>query len=127
MRQLLFFSVLLKLQYRFFVICSIISIATGTLINFAYHLCHFFVLSSRLTPIYMIMIGIYATLFNHMIFGPARPPTDTSCDRKWWMNLLYINNFVDKSEDLVSLCFFKYSTSPWGHLNDYMFNYHYKI
>lgn len=120
MRQLLFFSVLLKLQYRFFVICSIISIATGTLINFAYHLCHFFVLSSRLTPIYMIMIGIYATLFNHMIFGPARPPTDTSCDRKWWMNLLYINNFVDKSEDLVSLCFFKYSTSPWGHLNDYV-------
>lgn len=68
----------------------------------------------------MIMIGIYVILFNYMIFGLVRSLIDILCDRKWWMNLLYINNFVDKSEDLVSFCFFKYFISLWGYLNDYV-------
>ncbi|XP_061188236.1 nose resistant to fluoxetine protein 6-like [Saccostrea echinata] len=56
----------------------------------------------RLTPMYMLVIGLYTTLLNHVIFGPLRPSVSpgTKCDEYWWMNLLYINNFVDKPEDL---------------------------
>ncbi|XP_062593447.1 nose resistant to fluoxetine protein 6-like [Saccostrea cucullata] len=56
----------------------------------------------RLTPMYMLVIGLYTTLLNHVIFGPFRPPASPGikCEENWWMNLLYINNFVDKSDDL---------------------------
>ncbi|GFS33341.1 nose resistant to fluoxetine protein 6 [Nephila pilipes] len=49
----------------------------------------------RLTPVYMVVVGFYATLYGHLSSGPmwANVDTDPNCQASWWYNLLYINNF----------------------------------
>jgi len=51
----------------------------------------------RLTPVYAIIILIYTTLSPFMIYGPFahlyRGMKTDFCDKYWWANLLYINNF----------------------------------
>ncbi|XP_061163959.1 nose resistant to fluoxetine protein 6-like [Saccostrea echinata] len=47
----------------------------------------------RLTPVYMMVIGMYVTIYPHLIFGPNKPTPDETCKRAWWKNLLYIDNF----------------------------------
>ncbi|XP_048777960.2 nose resistant to fluoxetine protein 6-like [Ostrea edulis] len=46
----------------------------------------------RLTPVYMMVIGMYVTIYPHLIFGPNKPQPDEICKRVWWKNLLYIDN-----------------------------------
>ncbi|XP_062571953.1 LOW QUALITY PROTEIN: nose resistant to fluoxetine protein 6-like [Saccostrea cucullata] len=47
----------------------------------------------RLTPVYMMVIGMYVTIYPHLVFGPNKPAPDETCKRAWWKNLLYIDNF----------------------------------
>ena len=53
-----------------------------------------------LTPVYMILIGVLASLFVYFGRGPFWPyvdPTDElyqPCKDHWWTNLLYVNNIV---------------------------------
>ncbi|OWF35674.1 O-acyltransferase like protein-like [Mizuhopecten yessoensis] len=51
----------------------------------------------RLTPPYMLVLMISATLFRYLGDGPEWPKDGLeieSCATTWWTNLLYINNFV---------------------------------
>jgi len=55
----------------------------------------------RLTPVYAFVILIYATLTPYMISGPFhfmyRSTKTDLCDKWWWTNMLYINNFYPPS------------------------------
>ncbi|XP_033761557.1 nose resistant to fluoxetine protein 6-like [Pecten maximus] len=60
----------------------------------------------RLTPVYMLVLLIYATLTIHMANGPLMPVELESmqyCKDNWWTNLLYINNLV-KADEQKSNC-----------------------
>lgn len=49
----------------------------------------------RLTPLYMMVLAIWATLIKYLGSGPYWPEeTDKMCKTNWWTNLLYINNIV---------------------------------
>jgi hypothetical protein len=55
----------------------------------------------RLTPVYAVAILIWTTLYRHWIWnGPFttqikkfHPSTFDYCNKYWWTNILYINNF----------------------------------
>jgi hypothetical protein len=47
-----------------------------------------------------MVIGMYVTIYPHMIFGPNKIGADEICKRAWWKNLLYIDNFFG-AKDLV--------------------------
>ena len=50
----------------------------------------------RLTAVYGMVIFFYATLFKHLATGPQSSYITTEvdiCQKSWWSNLLYINNF----------------------------------
>lgn len=57
----------------------------------------------RLTPLYMIVLGIWATLYKYVGSGPFWPevPENVFCKTNWWANVLYINNIV-RPESMVS-------------------------
>jgi peptidoglycan/LPS O-acetylase OafA/YrhL len=61
----------------------------------------------RLTPVYMFAIFVYTTLTPYMVSGPFqykyRSMKTDLCDKYWWTNLLYINNFYPHSSN--SQCF----------------------
>uniref|UniRef100_A0A914ULF1 Nose resistant-to-fluoxetine protein N-terminal domain-containing protein n=1 Tax=Plectus sambesii TaxID=2011161 RepID=A0A914ULF1_9BILA len=49
----------------------------------------------RLTPIYMIIMGLDVTLFTHFSDGPFwRPIEKNYCRISWWTNFIYMNNFL---------------------------------
>ena len=57
--------------------------------------------SARLTPPYMILLGINTALSRYFAEGPFWPETDgldPTCVDSWWANLLYINNLVPNHE-----------------------------
>ncbi|XP_076080490.1 nose resistant to fluoxetine protein 6-like isoform X1 [Mytilus galloprovincialis] len=58
----------------------------------------------RLTPPYMLVIMVSVSLFHYTGTGPNWPTggIDKGCEKGWWYNLLYINNFV---EDNKKKCF----------------------
>ncbi len=68
-------------------------------------------LYSRLTPVYMLVIMFYCTLWRHIPHGPRQSEAYymsdmTACHQDWWTNLLYINNFheyITSSPMMVSL------------------------
>ncbi|GBM57170.1 Nose resistant to fluoxetine protein 6, partial [Araneus ventricosus] len=49
----------------------------------------------RSTPVYMILLGFYSTLFTYMSSSPIWPTYDTNpvCRETWIWNVLHINNF----------------------------------
>jgi len=67
----------------------------------------------RLTPVYMILIGVLASLFVYFGDGPlwlyTDPEYDTygACKDNWWTNLLYVNNLVHSNRQVC--CIFLYN------------------
>ena len=55
----------------------------------------------RLTPSYMFTILFYSNLYAFLGEGPMwfRNQNSTLCEKYWWTNLLYINNFYPTSLD----------------------------
>ncbi|XP_014224477.1 nose resistant to fluoxetine protein 6-like [Trichogramma pretiosum] len=53
----------------------------------------------RLTPAYAIIVGFYATLFEKLGSGPKWDTwvnsSKENCRANWWINLLYVNNYVN--------------------------------
>ncbi len=53
----------------------------------------------RLTPVYMFCLLFFAKLTRFLGDGPLwyAMQEETPCDKYWWTNLLYINNFYPTS------------------------------
>lgn len=52
----------------------------------------------RLTGTYLIIIGFHSSLIRHLCFGPKCASLQffsDGCQKSWWRNILYINNFGD--------------------------------
>ncbi|KAK3087369.1 hypothetical protein FSP39_005125 [Pinctada imbricata] len=59
----------------------------------------------RLTPVYMLIIGMYTCLTKYYSDGPIYPQDEkTPCKQYWWTNLLYINNLVYPNGDAGGGC-----------------------
>ncbi|XP_003396151.2 nose resistant to fluoxetine protein 6 isoform X1 [Bombus terrestris] len=60
----------------------------------------------RLTPAYAMMIGFYATLFYKIGSGPYWDQwvgaNRDYCQENWWINLLYLNNYINLSRICMS-------------------------
>lgn len=58
----------------------------------------------RLTPVYAVTVGIYATILYHFGNGPLWNPVMAmhreNCRHHWWRNLLYINNYQPVTSEL---------------------------
>lgn len=72
-------------------------------------MCHIvisLVSSFRLTPVYLIIVAFYATLFYKMDSGPLWESKigveKDRCAENWWANMLYINNYYN-SDRMVSI------------------------
>jgi len=60
----------------------------------------------RLSSVYAITIGLHATLLKMFATGPTSYIIDKQveqCENGWWLNLLYINNFVKEIQDDTGL------------------------
>ncbi|XP_073830449.1 nose resistant to fluoxetine protein 6-like [Musca autumnalis] len=61
----------------------------------------------RLTPPYMVVIGFYMTWFVSIGSGPIWQqriePQEERCISSWWLNLLYVNNYINTEK----LCMFQ--------------------
>lgn len=67
---------------------------------------HFNTFFFRLTPPYMLVLMVYVSLFHYTGSGPNWPkdgPEKNHCEKAWYYNLLYINNFVDDKENQVHI------------------------
>ncbi len=60
----------------------------------------------RITGVYAMVIGFFATIFKFFTWGPNNPAEGTvnACRASWWTNLLYINNFYELQDDGVVSC-----------------------
>lgn len=58
----------------------------------------------RITPPYMIILMITATLSKYFGDGPLFPDgyEYKSCKSTWWTNLLYINNYFDLNRFVIN-------------------------
>ncbi|GLH06382.1 Uncharacterized protein GBIM_11912, partial [Gryllus bimaculatus] len=58
----------------------------------------------RITPVYAVVVAVYATLLYHMGSGPLWNPVMAmhreNCRHHWWKNLLYINNYQPVTSEL---------------------------
>ncbi len=58
----------------------------------------------RLTPTYMFVLAMSSTITKYLGSGPFFPmngfENKDNCENYWWMNVLYINNFL-KLENMV--------------------------
>ncbi|KFM82460.1 Nose resistant to fluoxetine protein 6, partial [Stegodyphus mimosarum] len=57
----------------------------------------------RLTPVYMMTLAFSATVYFYLGSGPYWPDSDSDgrCKTYWWWNLLYINNFVEFTQQCL--------------------------
>ncbi|GIY06138.1 nose resistant to fluoxetine protein 6 [Caerostris extrusa] len=62
----------------------------------------------RLTPVYMIVLGIYTTLLCYMCSGPLWPTylTNPVCRENWWWNLIYVNNLESSLKQCMAWCWY---------------------
>ncbi|XP_054713019.1 nose resistant to fluoxetine protein 6-like [Uloborus diversus] len=58
----------------------------------------------RLTPVYMVVLGITSTIYLYMGSGPnwTDNTIDPVCKDYWWANLLYINNFFGSAHQCMA-------------------------
>lgn len=60
----------------------------------------------RMTPLMMVIIGFCAILLRYVGNGPAWLSTimmyDSWCRKNWWINALYLQNFIDTSNMCLS-------------------------
>ena len=59
----------------------------------------------RLTAVYAMVIFFTATLWKHFATGPQSTYIDydvSSCQKSWWINLLYLNNFQLQWDEYAS-------------------------
>jgi len=62
---------------------------------------YIFTCAARLTPLYMLVLAIYATLFKYFGSGPFWPKDfGEGCKTSWWNSLLYINNIVPGASEV---------------------------
>jgi hypothetical protein len=70
-----------------------------------------FILPTRLTPPYAMVILFNATLYRHVATGPLLEEVTNemaeNCQKYWWTNILYINNYVgvDHTVSIVFMTF----------------------
>ncbi|GIY98686.1 nose resistant to fluoxetine protein 6 [Caerostris extrusa] len=83
--------------YLYFQQCSKI----GGKIPWLYFYIHRYI---RLTPVYMIVLAYFTTLYTYVSDGPYWPDydVDANCQVRWWWNPLYINNFLDSQEQCMA-------------------------
>ncbi|GFU13151.1 o-acyltransferase like protein [Nephila pilipes] len=57
----------------------------------------------RITPLHMLLLGFYTTLFPYTGSGPLWPryTTNTLCRDTWWREVLYINNYWSLYEQCI--------------------------
>jgi len=63
-------------------------------------------LNCRITGIYAIVLGFFATLYKFLDFGPnntVQTLTVNSCKENWWRNLLYVANLEYAEGDSVCM------------------------
>lgn len=69
----------------------------------------------RLTPLYMIVFGIFTTTSPYLPDGPFfQHSQQIDCTKYWWKHLLYIQNFFSGSS---SICF----GWSWYIANDFLY------
>jgi hypothetical protein len=57
----------------------------------------------RLTPVYLIIMILNVTLFTYVSDGPFwRQIEHNYCKTSWWVNLLYLNNFIKQDDQVCS-------------------------
>lgn len=58
----------------------------------------------RLTPIYMVILGFFTTVYLYLGSGPywLDGNVDKNCQKDWWKNLIYINNFDDQKDQCMA-------------------------
>lgn len=62
----------------------------------------------RLSPPYMMCIGLQVSLFYLLSDGPNWPQNGTakSCEENWWTNLLYVNNIVNDDKQCYGVAWY---------------------
>ncbi|GBN75170.1 Nose resistant to fluoxetine protein 6 [Araneus ventricosus] len=57
----------------------------------------------KLTPMQLIVVGFYTTLFSYLGSGPVWPNYDTNpvCKEYWIWNLMYLNNFLPHQQQVI--------------------------
>ncbi|KAL5012244.1 hypothetical protein ScPMuIL_010795 [Solemya velum] len=66
-----------------------------------YYAYYYFHRYWRLTPVYMLLILIYVSLWPYVGDGPMwsrLSPEPDQCRNSWWKGMLYINNFFPKEQ-----------------------------
>lgn len=85
----------------------------------------------RLTPPYMLILGVYVSLNRYWSDGPLWPENGMEkdfCKDTWWKNLLYINNIVDRDNQCFGWAWYLandmqfYILSPLMFVPLYFFN-----
>lgn len=74
-----------------------------------YIMRYFFHRFWRLTPMYGMILLIYATLLKYIGHGPLWPnvvETSENCRESWWTNILYINNLVKVDKQCMAWTWF---------------------
>lgn len=60
----------------------------------------------RITPTYLVVVGVYALLFKYFYDGPlwdaGMDYIESTCNSYWWRNILYIDNFFDIQDDCIA-------------------------
>lgn len=63
----------------------------------------------RLTPVYAFVVFYYATVMNYTGSGPMWKIIVTSqnqaCRENWYLNLLYLNNYVGEQNMVTTFSF----------------------
>ena len=68
------------------------------------------VYSFRLTPLYMIVLMVFACLMKYFGDGPFWPveiPSADPCKTNWWTNLLYISNLLPHDDQVNNFVLIK--------------------